>query len=122
MTSNPKAPEAMEWQQDEGDPLSRTSAPSVETTHTQLAQLHSSNQAPRSPGLSVGFLAKYGKTRHSEGCRTPEPTSDPSMHSGMERQERILGRFVPKLTESQDEQRLSVQTPRKAFWDRVTLP
>ena len=33
MTSNPKAPEAMEWNQ-EGDEQSGTCAPTVETTHT----------------------------------------------------------------------------------------
>jgi len=47
MSSDPKAPEAMEWQEGErhggeegdegGDELSPTSAPSVETTVTHLA-------------------------------------------------------------------------------------
>jgi len=42
MSSDPKAPEAMEWQGGEeenqgGDELSQTSAPSVETTVTHLA-------------------------------------------------------------------------------------
>jgi len=51
MTSNPNAPEVMEWQQEQGHELSRTLTPSVETTHTRLPWLHSSDQAQQSPRL-----------------------------------------------------------------------
>jgi len=50
MASDPKAPEAMEWQvgeaADAGDELSSVHAPSVETTVTHLAQSHSADRTP----------------------------------------------------------------------------
>jgi len=53
MASDPKAPEVMEWRQDEGeegneggDELSRASAPSVETKVTHLARSDSADQVP----------------------------------------------------------------------------
>lgn len=82
MASDPKAPEGMEWQQEEaaegGDKFSRASAPSVETTVTHLTRSHSADQAPPSPGLRLGFLERHGR-RRAEGRRTHEPTSDPLM-------------------------------------------
>jgi len=83
MSSDPKAPEVMEWQagQDDreegGDELSRTSAPSVVTTVTYLAQSHSSDRTPRFP-VDLGFLAIYGKAPR-QGRQTPEPTSESLM-------------------------------------------
>jgi len=88
MSSDPKAPEAMEWQGREeaggdegdegGDELSRTSAPSVERTVIHLARTHSANRTPRSP-LGLGFLEQYGKGRRPGGRRTPEPTGESLM-------------------------------------------
>jgi len=53
MTCDPKAPEVMEWQQEDqgeaeegGDELSRASATSVETPVTHLARSHSGNLTP----------------------------------------------------------------------------
>ena len=64
MASDPKAPEAMEWQEgeaaDTGDELSTVQAPSVETTVTHLARTHSANGTPRS-AVGLGILDKYGK-------------------------------------------------------------
>jgi len=72
MSSDPKAPEAMEWQGGErpeggegsegGDELSCVQAPSVETTVTHLVRCHSADRTPRSP-VGLGFLEKYGKGR-----------------------------------------------------------
>jgi len=109
MASDPKEPEAMEWQKGEaadgGDPLSRTSAPSVETTVTNLARTHAADRTPRSP-IGMGFLAKYGAPRKS-GRRTPEPSSESLMAIRIQRLDQILGRFNPKLTVSQDRQLLA---------------
>jgi len=116
MSSDPKAPEAMEWQGGErpggeegsegGDELSRTSAHSVETTVTHLARTHSADPTPRSP-VGLGFLEKYGKGRRPGGRRTPEPTSESLMAGRIRRLEQILGRFDPKLTTSQDREHLA---------------
>jgi len=67
MSSDPKAPEAMEWQGGErpggdegsegGDELSSVQAPSVETTITHVARSHPTDQTPRSP-VGLGFLEK----------------------------------------------------------------
>jgi len=61
MASDPKAAEAMEWQEgeaaDAGDELSSVQAPSVETTVTHLARAHSAERTPRSP-VGLGFLDK----------------------------------------------------------------
>jgi len=72
MSSDPKAPEAMEWQGGEqpgggegsegGDELSSVQAPSVETIVTHLVQSHSADRTPGSP-VGLGFLEKYGKGR-----------------------------------------------------------
>jgi len=73
MTSNPKAPEAMEWQQESeasrgegegegaegGDELSLASAPRVKTSVTHLSRTHGADPGLHSPGAGVGFLAKY---------------------------------------------------------------
>ena len=60
MASDPKAPEDMEWRQEQGgegseggDELSSVQAPSVETTVTHLIRSHAPDRTPRSPvGLS----------------------------------------------------------------------
>jgi len=111
MSSDPKAPEAMEWQGGErpgegegsegGDELSSVQAPSVETTVTHLVRSHSADRTPRSPG-SLGFLEKYGKGRRPGSRRTPEPTGQPLMAVRIHSLEQILGRFDPTLTVSQD--------------------
>jgi len=85
MSSDPKAPEAMEWQGGEqpggeegsegGDELSSIQAPSVETSVTYLVRLHSADRTPRSP-VGLGFLDTYGKGRRPGGRRTPEPTGE----------------------------------------------
>jgi len=110
MSSDPKAPESMEWQggagrggeegDEGGDQLSRTSAPTVETTVTHLAQTHSANQTTRSP-VRLGLLEKYGKGRRPGRRRTPEPTGESLMAVWIRRLDQILGRFDPKLTFSQ---------------------
>jgi len=115
MSSDPKAPEAMEWQAGQGvggdeeneggDELSRTSAPTVETTVTHLARTHSADRTPRSP-IGFGFLDKYGKRRRGGCRRTPEP-SESLMAVRIRRLHQILGRFDPKLTFSQDRQHLA---------------
>jgi len=119
MSSDPKAPEAMEWQGGEGaggdegdegdergDELSRTSAPSVETTVTHQARTHSADGTPRSP-VGLGFLEKYRKGRRPGGRRTPEHTGESLMAVRIRRLDHILGRFDPKLTVSQDRQHLA---------------
>jgi len=110
MASDPKAPEAMEWQEgeaaDAGDELSSVQAPSVETTVTHLARSHSADRTPRSP-IGLGFLDKYGKGRHPGGRRTLEPTGESLMAVRIRRLEQILGRFDLKLTVSQDRQHLA---------------
>jgi len=87
MASDLKVPEAMEWQQEEaaggGDKLSRASAPSVERTIPRPSTLHSADQAPLSPGLSLGFLVRHGR-RRAAGRRTPKPTSDHIMSMRIE--------------------------------------
>jgi len=106
MSSNPKAPEVIEWQagQDDGeeggDELSRTSAPSVVTMVSHLAQSRSPDRTPRSPS-GLGFLAKYRKAP-GPGRPTPEPTCESLMTIRIRRLEQILRQFGPKLTVSQD--------------------
>jgi len=82
MASDPKAPEAMEWQEgeapDAGDERSSVQAPSVETTVTHLARSHSADRPPRSP-VGLGFLDKYGNERGPGGHQTPEPTGESLM-------------------------------------------
>jgi len=109
MASDPKVPEAMEWQEggsEGGDELSSVQAPSVETTVTHLVRSHSADRTPRSP-VGLGFLEKYGKGRRPGGRRTPEPTGESLMTGRIQRLEQILGRFDPKLTVSQDRQHLA---------------
>jgi len=114
MSSDPKAPEAMEWQGGEeenagGDELSRTSAPSVETTVTHLARTHSADRTPRSP-VGVGFLERFGQTRRGGGRRTLEPRTESLMSTRIRRLDQILGRFDSKLTISQDRQHLALSS------------
>jgi len=116
MSSDPKAPEGMEWQGGErpgggegsegGDELSSVQAPSVETTVTHLVSSHSADRTPRSP-VGLGFLEKYGKGRRPGSRRTPEPTGEPLMAVRIHRLEQILGRFDPTLTVSQDREHLA---------------
>ena len=116
MSSDPKAPEAMQWQGGErpgggegsegGDELSSVQAPSVETTVTHLVRSHSADRTPRSP-VGLGFLEKYGKGRRPRSRRTPEPTGEPLMAVQIHRLEQILGRFDPTLTVSQDREHLA---------------
>jgi len=116
MSSDPKAPEAMEWQGGErpggkegtegGDELSSVQAPSVETTVTHLVRSHSADRTPRSH-VGLGFLDKYGKGRRPGGRRTPEPTGESLITGRIQRLEQILGRFDPKVTVSQDRQHLA---------------
>jgi len=119
MSSDPKAPEAMKWQAGEGaggdevdeghetgDELSRTSAPSVETTVTHLARTHAADQTPRFP-VGLGFLEKYRKGRRPGGRRTPEPTGESLMAVRIRRLHQMLGRFDPKLSVSQDRPHLA---------------
>jgi len=116
MSSDPKAPEAMEWQGGErpggeegtegDDELSSVQAPSVETTVTHLVRSHSADRTPRSP-VGLGFLDKYGKGRRPGGRRTPEPTGKSLMAVRIRKVEQILGRFDPKLTVSQDRRHLA---------------
>jgi len=61
MASDPKAPEAMEWEEaeqqgegDAGDELSKTSAPNVETTVWHLARTYSPDRTLRSPRAAIG--------------------------------------------------------------------
>jgi len=114
MASDPKAPEVMEWRQEEGeegnkggDELPSAAAPSVEITVTHLARSHSAHQPSRSPS-GLGFLAKFEKApRH--GRRTPEPTE--SLRAGrIRRLEQIPGRFDTKLTFSQERQHLAFRS------------
>jgi len=66
MSSDPKAPEDMEWGRggeegsEGGDELSCVQAPSVETTITHVVRSYSADRTPRSP-VGLGFLDKYGK-------------------------------------------------------------
>jgi len=107
MTSNPNEPEVMERQQVQADDkLSQTSAPSGEITRTQLVLLHSTDQTPWSPGISLGFLTEY-RRRWEESLRTREPTSDPIMLIQIERLDPILDQFDPKLTKCQDRHHLA---------------
>ena len=116
MSSDPKAPEAMEWRgggrpeggegSEGGDELSSVQAPSVETTVTHLVRSHSADRTPRFP-VGLGFLEKYGKGRRPGSRRTPEPTGAPLMPVRIHRLEQILGRFGPTLTVSQDREHLT---------------
>jgi len=116
MASDPKAPEVMEWRQEEGgggseggDELSSVQAPSVETSVTHLARWHSADWTPRSP-VSLGFPEKYGKGRRPGGRRTPEPTGESLMAVRIRRLHQILGRFDTKLTACQDRQHLAFRS------------
>jgi len=116
MSSDPKAPEAMEWQGGEwpgegegsegGDELSSVQAPSVETTVTHLVRSHSADRTPRSP-VGLGCMEKYGKGRRPGSRRTPEPRGEPLMAVRIHRLEQIFGRFDPTLTVSQDREHLA---------------
>jgi len=116
MSSDPKAPEAIEWQGGEGaggdegdegsDDLSRSLAPRVETTVTHQARTDSADRTPRSP-VGLGLLQKSGKGPRPGGRRTPEPTGESLMVVRIRRLDRILGRFDPKLTVSQDRHQLA---------------
>jgi len=109
MSSDPKAPEAMEWQgggqpgvgegSEGGDELSSVEARSVETTVTHLVRSHSADWTPRSP-VGLGFLQKYGKGRRPGSRPTPEPTGKPLTAVRIHRLELILSRFDPTLTVS----------------------
>jgi len=112
MASDPKAPEVMEWRQEEGgggseegDELSSIQAPSVETTVTHLVRSHSADWIPRSP-VGLGFMAKYGVKAPRGSRRMPEPTGESLMAVRIRRLDQILGRFDPKLTTSQDREHL----------------
>jgi len=116
MSSDPEAPEAMEWQgggraggeegSEGGDEFSSVQAPSVETTVTHLVRSHSADRTRRSP-VGLGFLEKYGKGRRPGSGRTPEPTGEPLMAVRIRRLEQILSRFDPTLTVSQDREHLA---------------
>jgi len=116
MSSDPKAPEAIEWQGGErpggeeasegGDEPSSVQAPSVETTFTHLVRSHSADRTPRSP-VGLGFLDKYGKGRRPGGRRTPELPGESLMAVRIRKLERILGRLEPKLTTRQDRRHLA---------------
>jgi len=77
MASDPKVPEAMEWQErgaaDAGDELSSVQALRVETTITHLARTQSADRTHRSH-VGLGLLDKYGKGRRPGRRRTPEPS------------------------------------------------
>jgi len=111
MASDPKAPEVMEWRQEEGEEVNQegdehpsVAAPIVPTTVTHIARSHSAHQVPRSP-TGLGFLAKFGKAP-GQGRRTPEPTES-LIACRIQRLEQIRGRFDSKLTVSQDRQHLA---------------
>jgi len=113
MASDPKAPEVMEWRQEEGgggseggDELSSVQAPSVETTVTHLVRSHWADRTPRSP-VGLGFMAKYGGKAPRGSRRTPEPTGESLMAVRIRRVDQMLGRFDPKLTTSQDREHLA---------------
>jgi len=116
MSSDPIAPEAMEWHGGEqaggeegsegGDELSSVQAPSVETTVNHLVRSHSADRTARSR-VGLGFLDKYGKGRRPGGRRTPEPTGESLMALRIRKLNQILSRFDPKLTVSQDRRHLA---------------
>jgi len=112
MTSDPKAPEVMEWQQEEGgggseggDELSSVQAPRVGTSVINLVRSHSADRTPRS-AVGICFLAKYGGKAPRGSRRTPEPNGESQMAVRIRRLDQILGRFDPKLTTSQDREHL----------------
>jgi len=113
MASDPKAPEVMEWRQEEGeegneggDELSSVQAPSVELTVTHLARSHLADRTPQSP-VCLGFMAKYGGRVQKDGRRTREPTGESLRAFRIRRLDQILSRFDPKLTTSQDREHLA---------------
>jgi len=113
MASDPKAPEVMDWRQEEGgegseggDELSSVQAPSVETTVTHLVGSHSADGTPRSP-VRLGFMPKYGGRVQKPSRRTPEPTGESLMAVRIRKLDQILGRFDRKLTTSQDRKHLA---------------
>jgi len=91
MSSDPKAPEAMEWQGGErpgggegsegGDELSSVQAPSVETTVTHLVRSHSADRAPQSP-VGLAFPEKYGKGDAPDVPERLNPQANPSWPFG----------------------------------------
>ena len=126
MTSNPQAPEAIEWQREGaedqrrlteeggqeaegGDEMSRPSAPSVETTVTHLSRSHSADQTAGPPGTAIGFLLRYPK-RRAGGRQRPKAPTNPIMSIQIARLEKMLTRFDPKLTDSQDKQHLALNS------------
>jgi len=113
MASDPKAPELMEWRQEQGgegskggDELSSVQAPRVETTATHIVQSHSAERTPRS-AVGLGFIAKYGGKAPRGSRPTPEPTNESLMTGRIRRLEQILSRFDSKLTVSQDREHLA---------------
>lgn len=104
MASDHKALEVMNCQagqeegEEEGDELSRSSAPSMVTTVIHLDRGHSADRTPRFP-IGLGFLVKYGKAPR-QGRQTPEPTSESLITVWIRRLEQIFCRFEPKLTVS----------------------
>ena len=113
MASDRKAPELMEWRQEEGeggsergDELSSVQAPSVETTVTHLVRSHSVDWTLQSP-VGLGFIEKYGGKAPPGSRRTPEPTGKSLMAVRIRRSDQILCRFDPKLTPSQDREHLA---------------
>jgi len=102
MASDPKIPEAMEWQKEDGrDKLSQDTATSMETGSTRLARSDSGGAAPRSPSLSIGSLVKQ-RSRWRRGSTSPFHTPDHIMTDRIERLDRILGQFHPHLKQTRD--------------------
>jgi len=88
----------MAWQHEEAEELSQATTPSVGSVHTQLVRSHSAYTTSRSLGLSMGFLDKHHRRR--EVAKRPEPIPSAIMRLGIERFDRIFGRFHPHLQES----------------------
>jgi len=113
MASDPKAPEVMEWRQEEGeggseggDELSSVQAPRVETTFTHLVRWLLGDRTHQSP-VGLGFMEKYGGKAPPGSRPTPEPTGESLMAVRIRRSDQILCRFDPKLTTSQDREHLA---------------
>jgi len=109
MASDPKAPEVMEWQQEEGGggseeraECSSVQAPSLETTVTHLLRSHSVDRTPRSP-IRLGFMANYRGKAQRGRRRTPEPTGESLMAVRIRRLDQILGRFDPNSPQAKIE-------------------
>jgi len=107
MASDPKVPEAMEWQQEEGgDELCQDTAASEEAGSTRLPWCHSGGPAPRSPSLLIGFLRKE-RIRWMRGSKSAAPTGHPIITEPIKRLDTIRGQFDPHLKESRDGRHLS---------------